>query len=299
MTVQHLLPVLEQRCEWPERGRQVLAVGTRSEVPLGHRSPKQPLIQPVEPGTIVLGHELHQSLGIAVGDTVVFRGRELKVVRCHEQRGSKDDITVWINLGEAQELFEKPGSINGILALSCFCEGPRLERIRKEIASILPGTQVIERASQAIARAEARAKAAEVRADAVAAEKAYRERRRGEFETWAAVLVAVVAVGAFVWIGFLALANVRERRGEIGILRALGLGSGAVLAAVLVRSALVGLAGAAVGFGGGLLVGGAAVGSPGLFALLLLGAPLFSAAAGWLPAVAAARQDPAVVLRDE
>src|SRR4030043_424740 len=48
----------------------------------------------------------------------------------------------------------KEGRISAILALECLCTGNSLPIIRKEIAAILPDTQVIERESRALARAE-------------------------------------------------------------------------------------------------------------------------------------------------
>ncbi len=311
MTIRHLLPILQQKIEWPEVKRKVLLVGTKAEVPLMHRAPKKPILDPVKPGAMVLGYELHHSLGLEKGKTVTFMGRKFKVAKCLPERGGKDDITVWINLKEAQELLGKQGKINGILALSCQCEGARLAQIRREITGILPDTQVVEFASKAIARAEARAKAAETRRRMVEAEKRHRERMRRQLETWAAIMIPVVAIGAFVWIAFLALANVRERRSEIGILRALGLGSAHIVGLFLGRAALVGFAGAVIGYSAGTAIGAAwgsispamstkvsAVSVP-LLVGAFAAAPLLSVLAAWLPALVAAQQDPAEILREE
>jgi len=113
------------------------------------------------PGTMILGHELARSLPLKVGDRTRLMDREFTVAKINPERGNKDDITVWINLPEAQELLDKRGLINGILALDCTCDTvDRLGRIRSEIARILPDTQIIEYASQALTRAEARQRAA-------------------------------------------------------------------------------------------------------------------------------------------
>ena len=99
MTIRHLLPSLEQRVTWPEQqGRRIVLVGTRGEVPLAHRDPKEPILVAVPPGTIVVGYELWRSLGLKPGDAVSLLGRTFKVSTCYPQRGSKDDITVWIDL---------------------------------------------------------------------------------------------------------------------------------------------------------------------------------------------------------
>ena len=128
--VRHFLPSLQEKIKWPETERTIILVGTRGEVPNLHKSPKKPLVEAVPPGTIVLGHELHRSLGLKQGDTVRVMGRELRIHKCHSRRGSKDDITAWVHLSAAQEMLNKKGLINAILALECLCapEGS-LERV--------------------------------------------------------------------------------------------------------------------------------------------------------------------------
>ena len=70
--------------------------------------PKEPMLDPVAPGEIVLGYELHRRLDLAVGDSVNFMSRSFTVSECYDERGNKDDITVWIDLATAQEIMNKP-----------------------------------------------------------------------------------------------------------------------------------------------------------------------------------------------
>ncbi|MBE3070075.1 MAG: FtsX-like permease family protein, partial [Planctomycetes bacterium] len=126
-------------------------------------------------------------------------------------------------------------------------------------------------------------------------------------------VVPLVVVGCIVWVGMLALGNARERRGEVGILRAIGLRAGRILAIFLARAVLVGLIGAAAGYAAGFAVAAAwdAIGSaagdavgvaalfaPWLLAAALVAAPLLAAVASLVPAMLAAREDPAVILRE-
>ena len=160
-TINHVLPSLQQKVKWPECERTVLLMGVRGEVYIQSKQQK-PLLEPVAPGTMILGHELARNLALKAGDKTKLMGREFTVTKVNAERGNKDDITVWISLAEAQEMLGKPGLINGILALDCTCDTvDRLGRIRPEIARILPDTQLIEYASQALARAEARQRAAD------------------------------------------------------------------------------------------------------------------------------------------
>jgi ABC-type lipoprotein release transport system permease subunit len=315
ITVQHLLPSLQQKIRWPEQKRTILLIGTRGEVPHLGANPKQPMVQPVPPGTIVLGCELHQDLGLKVGDKVSLLGKEFTVHKCHDRRGTKDDITAWIALKEAQELLDRKGLINAILALECQCAWADLPKVRAEITRILPDTQVVEKASEALTRAEARTKVAEEAAASVEQERQNRLRLRAEREQFAAILVPLVTVACALWIGFLAFGNVRERRTEIGILRALGLRSRQILMIFLSKALVMGGVGGVVGFVAGYFAGGRlgmdpeqigadATAAPALFdwkvfLLALALAPLLTAIASWIPALLAAQQDPAAILREE
>jgi ABC-type lipoprotein release transport system permease subunit len=309
VTVNHILPILQQKIQWPERQRTIQVVGTRGEVALVTRGKQMALQAPVQAGHVVVGYELHRSLKLSVGDRLVLCGRTLQVSALQPQRGNQDDITLWIPLAEAQKLLDHAGRINAILALECNCAADRVASVRAEIAKTLPDTQVIELSSQALARAEARNRAAETAQGAMRRETESRAQQRLNRERLFAVLITLVIGTAAIWVGLLAWGNVRSRVGEIGILRALGVPTRRVLALLLVRAALVGLLGAALGFAAGWLgswlgeerfTGGPPLGplfDPLLLALVLLITPLLSALVSWLPALAAAQVDPAATLR--
>jgi putative ABC transport system permease protein len=310
VTIQHLLPSLQQKLKWPEQERTVILMGVRGEVPLAQASAKQPLLETVVTGTMVLGSELHCSLKLKVGDRTRFMGREFTLAKAYPERGTKDDITVWINLREAQELLGHKGQINGILALECVCAADSLQKVRAEIVGVLPETQVIEFQSQALARAEARQRAAAEAEAALQHERDSRARLRKEREDFASVLVPGVMAVAAVWIGLLAWNNVRDRRQEIGILRSIGVRTGTILGLLLSRAALMGLTGALLGFACGWGVGAAWQDAPGAPAVVLplhwgwlwsvlAGAPLVAILAAWLPSLLAAQMDPAETLVQE
>jgi ABC-type lipoprotein release transport system permease subunit len=314
MTIQHLLPIVQRRVFWEERGRRIILIGSRGEVAQANYSAKKPLVQPVPPGTIVLGHELHRSLGLKVGDLVTLLGREFTVHRCHEERGSVDDITAWIDLGQAQELFAMPDRLHAILALECMCAGlPGADKFRAEVRRILPQTDVIELSAPALARFEARGKlTAEVEA-AAQREAAARQALTQSRERLAAGLLPAVLLAGMLAVAALAAANARTRGPELALLRALGWREGQVLLLLLARAALAALPGAVVGCGLGVLVGvGLAggldplplAGPPPLLSLaeaagMIAAGPLAALLAAWLPALLAARRDPAPALCPE
>jgi len=324
VTINHLLPQVVRKVEWPERQRTIILTGTRGEVPFSHRSnDKKPLQDQVPPGSMVVGYQLHSQLGLKEGERVTLMGREFTVSKLHSERGTADDSTVWINLREAQELLHLENLVNVIQALECNCAAKdRVGEIRQEISAILPGTQVREVGPPALARAEARNTAKEtaeagLRREQEAAREQMEQKRqerddlKRQREEFAAVLVPLVIVGCAVWVGLLALANVRQRCGEIGILRAIGLRSRQILAIFLSKALFLGLAGGVVGYAAGfafaLQLSGLSLSdqtslrlfTPELLVLSLLMAPALSGLASWIPAALAARQDPAVVLQGD
>lgn len=310
VTVNHLLPSLQERVEWTERDNlAVFVIGTRGEVPIAHRNPKKPIQEAVDQGQVVVGHEISRSLGIRPGTDIELLGSSFRVARIHDRRGNRDDITLWLHLDDAQELLGREGKINAILALECHCAGGQLDKVRAEIQAVLPDTQIIEYAEKARGRTEARDRAAKTARDSLEAEREARRHHREELDAYADVLVPIALLGSCFWIGLLALGNVRERASEIGILRALGLRSADVLAVFLVRAAVIGVVGGLLGypagFWGGAVWGDAPAGSlPRLFSPLELVAavglaPVLAIVASWMPAILAARQDPAVILREE
>ncbi len=318
--VRHFFPILQQKVFWPEKKRTIILVGTRGEVPNPYKRYRAPMVQPVPEGTIVLGHELHTSAGISEGETVQLMGRQFTVHKCYDERGSKDDITAWISLEEAQDMLDKQGKINALLALECLCPGiVDPAQLRQKLAEILPGTRVIEKGTRKLAREEARLKLKENVKARLEQEEQHRRELRAERERAAALLVPLVMVLCAAWIGLLMFFSVRDRRPEIGIMRAMGYRSRHILTLFVSKTLIFGVVGGAVGLALGALGGSwlagllesaaqPAAGStaspwsllgPGLAAGLLLAACALSVVAGWMPALSACYQDPASILRRE
>ncbi len=311
VTINHLLPIVVKKVDWPEMKRSVVVTGTRGEVPLAHRALKKPLQDAVPAGTMIVGSEFAKpkdgSPALANGSKVKLMDREFEVTKVHEERGTADDITVWINLAEAQEMLGMQNVVSAMFALECNCATvDRIAEIREDIAAILPGTQVIERGPPALARAEARNKAKKTAEANLAADKESRESIHAQRVWLTSILVPLIIVIAATWIVLLTILNVRQRRSEIGILRAIGLSSGNILTVLLSKAVLAGVLGGvlglAIGYFAGVKLTGADAETAGQLRatapmfLALLGAPILSVLAGWLPAFFAAKTDPATVL---
>lgn len=309
-TINHVLPTLQQRLEWPERGNlPVKLIGVKGEVFIQGKR-QLPLLQPVPEGGVVIGQQLQKKFGLKPGDMIDFRGHKLTISGVQSGEGGSDDVALWVALPLAQTILNKPGQINEILAVECMCPGDRVAVILKEIRAVLPDVQVFEFARVASARSEMRHRVLETAMAAAQQERQSREAGRREKQLLARVVAPLMVGGALVWVGFLMWTNVRDRRAEIGIFRALGLRSWQVAFLFLGKAAIIGLAGAAAGYPLGVRFGREWAGEAARnLSVSLAGVPMDVAlfAGGlmlvWVatagPALLAARQDPAEMLREE
>ncbi|QDU82854.1 outer membrane-specific lipoprotein transporter subunit LolE [Polystyrenella longa] len=333
VTINHLLPMVSEKLNWEEQGMEIILTGTRGEVPFLHRVSKKPLQDQVPAGQMVIGHQIQQQLKLKTGDQVTLKGKEFEISEVREEQGTVDDSTVWINLKEAQELLDRQNLLNAILALECNCATlDRVTEIREELASVLPGTKIIERGPPALARAEARNKAKQTAEESLAREKIMgealladeqgnRKQREQQLSFFTTMMVAFIIICATMWLGLLTYNNVRQRRNEIAILRAFGVRSYQILTTIIGRNILIGILGAFAGILLGIVAGSfyaewssvqasAAYEAPlnlqssdlrdgSSLLLVFLLAPVLALIAGWFPALLASREDPASILQSE
>jgi putative ABC transport system permease protein len=285
----HLSATLQRRIDWD--GRPAILTGMAAEVsPPGQKKP--PMVFNIEPGTVYLGYELARSRGLKKGATIDLLGKKLTVANTLAESGTGDDLRITAHLRDVQEMLELPGKINEIAALDCYCKDPGLDSLtvlREQLTRVLPGAKVVK--LQAIALA--------------------REKERRLVERYFALIVPLVVVVCGIWIGALAMLNTRERREEIGVLRALGYGSADIAKLFLGKAVVIGLLAAGLGFASGTWLA-MAVG-PDLFRLTakslrpdygllgwcLLAAPAFAALSSFIPAMLAVSHDPCVTLRPD
>ena len=326
VTVNHLLPSVTKRVRWTEQDLDVVVNGTRGEIPIMHRALKQPLLDAVAPGQMVVGATVQQKLKLEMGQTVTLLGRDFTISKIQPERGSIDDMSLWIDLSMAQEMLGMQNLIHAILALECECAGDRISDIRREIAEILPGTQVIERYSQALTRAEARNESKRSAEEALAMAKSEgqatleRERQRRtvilqQQQSLNNILEPTVLVLTCCIVAALAFHNFRQRKSEIGLMRAIGLGSPSILGAFLGKAVLIGALGGFIGVAVGIAFicarivrikdsvssmevwGAASLTSTAVWIPVLM--ILLTVVASWLAAFQAIRQDAAIVLQGE
>ena len=290
----HLLATLQRKVEW--RGRTILLTGLASDtISPPEFAGKSPMKQAyrIEPGTALAGHAVASALRLQQGDRIDVMGEPFSVAAVLPEMGSEDDIRLLVHLSDAQRLLGAEGLVNEIRALECLCHRDEelgvLGSLRRQIGDLLPGTTVVQMAGIA----------------------QQREEQRKMAEGYFALILPILLVVCAAWIGALAMLNVRDRQGEIGILRALGYTSAQVATLFMGRAALIGLVGAVAGYaiGSWLAVSygpevfqqtaRAIRPMPALLWQSLVAAPLLAALASFVPTVVAVTQDPAQTLRPE
>lgn len=290
----HLTATLQKKVLW--RDMNVILAGILPEVlPLDKRQQK-PMTFSVKPGTVYVGFEVARGLGIKERKVVDILGKTFTVVKCLSRTGSSDDIRIYGHLHDIQSILNLEGKINEIKALECLCliedendKRSMLAVAQEQLAEILPEAKVI--LLQGIAE--------------------IRQKQRAAMEGYLAFLMPVILAVCGAWVGVLAMVNVRDRQQEIGIMRALGYGSGRITLLFLGKAVIIGLLGAAAGFfigtalalnlGPGIFKVTAKAIKPEYvwFAWSLIVAPVFTAVSSFIPAMIAITYDPAVTLREE
>jgi putative ABC transport system permease protein len=127
------------------------------------------------------------------------------------------------------------------------------------------------------------------------------------------ILIPLIIFACALWVAFMGFINVRSRREEIGILRAVGVSSKVIFMLFTWKHIFIGLIGSISGLTlSGILTFSFTSSIPSIQAELftasltlklalvsVVGATLLTIAAGWIPSMIASGQDPAEVLREE
>ena len=286
----HLIPTLTAEIRVGDRQARLTGIAMARH-PKGRPS-KSKMGTVVQPGHLHLGHSVATLLGAREGDEIELLGRRWMIERVAPEMGTAADITILANLEDAQQALGREGEISEIKAISCVqCDTPEdtsLGTLRSQLQKILPDTQVYLMKEIADARV----------------------RQRRMMETYSPFVILVLILASAAWLGVLSTINVRERIGEIGLLRALGYGGSTIGFLILGRALLVGLLAAVFGFAIGsavtLMLGpemfpftaGAIRTDYTLLGTAVVAASSVALLASFIPAAWAIGHDPAVTLRE-
>ncbi len=239
-------------------------------------------IETLEADQVLVGADVAQRFGIAAGETLKLRTRSFQVLEILPLTGTVDDARIFAHLHEVQAMAGQGEVINAIEIVGCCREIAK--GLADGVASLLPDTRVVT-ITQIVETQQ----------------QANRTMASLSWLTWG---LALLLGGG----GILAalLANVRERRQELGVFTALGATRATLARLVVAKAVLLGFVGGLLGWGTGTVLastlGPSVMGinvalRPDLLPAALGGAVVLAALGGLLPALRAARLEPADALR--
>lgn len=234
---------------------------------------------------IVPGYKMAEERGYVVGDEIEIRGKRLSVVGILDSTGSAEiDNVASMPLEVAQELTNMKNKVSMIMV-----KPSNIEEASSIAQTINEGLDGVVASTSEDVRKEA-------------------EKFIGSLNVMTLAMGSIAAIIAAIGITNVMYMSVRERRREIGTMKALGATTWNVLSQVISEAILIAMIGAV----GGIILGSLSVGmvnsflpfpfaevTPGLVLEALVFALALGIIGGVLPARQAAKLDPAVVLRSE
>lgn len=195
---------------------------------------KRHLFEQIPADATLLGAAIAEDLELSEGDRLSVLGRRFTVSRIQPPKGTLDDYRIWIDLGVCQELLQRRGQVNAILAFLCM-EGGSLQdvlaRQRRAFRELFPEFRVIPKTDILVGRHLARM-------------------TTNRYLHYLLLLVLGITIVVIVVTG---LQEITERRHEIGILLAMGAGYTYIVllyvAKILAVAAVSSLAGFLIGSG--------------------------------------------------
>lgn len=234
---------------------------------------------------LVVGTAAARTLGLSSGDTVAVDGRRFLVAGILRPTGSEDDNLLITDLGAAQSLLGKPGTVS-MVQVAALCSDCPVEEIAAQLGGALPGTKV------------------------TVMQQKVKDRMHtiDQFRTFSWIVAGVIIVVEALVVFVTMMGSVTERTREIGIFRALGFRrahvSGLILTEAVVASLVAGILGYLAGMGVSyallpLLAGdGVTVAwAPALAGAAVGLAAVIGATGSVYPALRGSRLDPTVALR--
>lgn len=231
----------------------------------------------------LLGADVAAATGLKAGDKVKVFGETLNVSAVLPVSGTVDDGRLFAHLHTVQRLAKLGEVVNCIEIMGC-CDDVA-NGLVKQLTTLLPSTKVI------------------TIAQVVQTQVSVNRMMQGL--SWLFLAILVVMAGAI--IANATIANVRERRREIGTLLAIGATPAFINRLFLSKALIFGSVGGLVGYLIGTAIavsfgshwaGVAVTPLPILSVFATLGAGLVSTAAAWWPARTAATLDPCVCFQD-
>jgi putative ABC transport system permease protein len=179
---------------------------------------------------VLLGAVIAKNLNLRPGGVLDLGGHDFHITGVLQENASQDDISVFMDLGIAQELLRKPDTLS-VIEISALCSKCPIDDIVAQISEKLPHARVSP-VRQAVA----------LRMQTVEQLVRFSE----------AVSVVIIIIGALIVLISM-LSSVNERTKEIGILRAIGFRQSHIIKVILTEAFAVSLFSGIVGWIAGSL----------------------------------------------
>jgi putative ABC transport system permease protein len=174
---------------------------------------------------VLAGADAQRVLELSVGDDLMINGDTLKVTGILAPTGSQDDQMLFTHLHTAQVLLNKPDQVS-IVEVAALCHGCPVDEMVAQIAGQLPSAHVI--AIQQVVKS--------------------RMEMLSHFKTFSVGLsILVVLAGGLVVLVTL-MSSVKERTGEIGIMRAVGFRRSHIMRIILLEAGMISLMAGVLGY---------------------------------------------------
>jgi putative ABC transport system permease protein len=240
---------------------------------------------PKEKDEALVGAEVKKKLNLSLGQVILINSVPFKIKGILEENGSQDDQLVLIDLGRAQQLFNK-GSEISLIEVAALCYDCPIEDIVAQTSEQLPGAKVtaiqqtIKTKMKSIAQFE-------------------------QFSIGVSIVILLVA-GLIVFTSM--SASVNERKKEIGIFRAIGYRQSHIIQIILQEAFLISSVAGIIGYFLGLVISiyvAPIIGADSvtismninMISISLIISILIGMSASLYPSIKASRLDPTVALQ--
>jgi len=234
--------------------------------------------------TVGIGYDVPEAFGYDVGDEITLRGQKFEIVGRVSKLNTEDDLNIYMPIDIAQELSSKEGIVNAVLVTAE--SAGDIDNVAREIEDSYD----------------------DITAYTDKEAKREFENITSQFTYMIYFLGSISAIIAGVGIMNVMFMSVKERRRELGTMKALGATTGQILGIVISEAVILSFIGATIGiilsYGVAGIVNDAvktelATITPNLIILSLVFAISIGVLGGFLPARQASKLDPAEVLRYE
>jgi putative ABC transport system permease protein len=254
-----------------------------SPIPGDATSTRNGTIDSLAPNEVLVGSEVASRLSLFVDSPLIIKGEEFTVTAILPQTGTVDDGRIFAHLHTVQRLFEKGPVVNVIEMVGCCNEISKglIDGLNK----LLPDAKVVT-ISQIVST---------------------QQNTNNMMSKFSVISMIIVVLVGGISIANYMFANIYERRKEIGALLAIGATPGKICAIFLMKAFILGLLGGIIGYFVGTLLAvtlGPKIAEvpllplPSLFGYSVLISIFITTLSSLIPAVRAARMDPADILRE-